>query len=459
MNQGRRQKRNAPDEMNAWSPAANSIQQGTCASSSHEHYQVPVRRNDGTTAVREVVLEGRIGAGRTGSPSPGGEQQKQPIHNAKENRGNTSQQAAEAASRIANPAAGTMGPEGVEEGLATAILQGSQSQGIPPASRRRRGPQQRFASTMQASACEWKRSIGLVCTDDCCCENSIPKQEEERVSRVRGLDGPADSWGVIANRNIQIGEVITVFGGTTYLDGSESVGADFEHLHARLHGAGEPLQYTLQGRLAESNRTKIWAVPEPDKDAVRRRRDVKKSLRQALEKGGDSGIGQFINHTCCNHHCNAEFQLTRAISGDPRQGDTDEEGAIKLVVRASKPIKRHETVLVHYNPNSGIQSWGKVFKCTCCLCRGICGPTTLLSDNTEQSFARLVQQAHHIGIRSNVEISQGDFVSTHQRDFWGNVEEPHTGGAKVRGFCAKNRKLISREVQATELQQEVQKIK
>ena len=149
----------APDEMNAWSPAANSIQQGTCASSSHEHYQVPVRRNDGTTAVREVVLEGRIGAGRTGSPSPGGEQQKQPIHNAKENRGNTSQQAAEAASRIANPAAGTMGPEGVEEGLATAILQGSQSQGIPPASRRRRGPPQLFASTMQASACEWKRSI------------------------------------------------------------------------------------------------------------------------------------------------------------------------------------------------------------------------------------------------------------------------------------------------------------
>jgi len=83
--------------MNAWSPAANSIQQGTCASSSHEHYQVPVRRNDGTTAVREVVLEGRIGAGRTGSPSPGGKQRKQPIHNTKENKGNTSQRAAEAA--------------------------------------------------------------------------------------------------------------------------------------------------------------------------------------------------------------------------------------------------------------------------------------------------------------------------------------------------------------------------
>ena len=82
-----------------------------------------------------------------------------------------------------------------------------------------------------------------------------------------------------------------------------------------------------------------------------------------------------------------------------------------------------------------------------------------MGDNTEQSFARLIQQAHHIGIRSNVEISQGDFVSTHQNDFWGNVEEPRTKGVKVRGFCATNRKLISREVQATELQLEVQKIK
>ncbi len=130
-----------------------------------------------------------------------------------------------------------------------------------------------------------------------------------------------------------------------------------------------------------------------------------------------------------------------------------------LVVRASKPIQQHETILVHYNPSSGIQSWGKVFKCTCCLCRGICGPTALLGGNTEQSFARLIQQAQHMGIRNNEEISPGDFVSTHQNDFWGNVEEPHSKGAKVRGFCVTNRKLISREVQATEFRQEVQKIK
>ena len=77
----------APDEMNAWSPAAKSVQQGTRASSSQEHYQVPVRRNDGTAAVREAVLEGRIGAGKTGSSSPGGGQQKPPIQTAKKKYG------------------------------------------------------------------------------------------------------------------------------------------------------------------------------------------------------------------------------------------------------------------------------------------------------------------------------------------------------------------------------------
>jgi hypothetical protein len=49
---------------------------------SQEHYQAPVHRDDGTAAMREAVLEGCIGAGKTGSPSPGGGQQKQPIQTA-----------------------------------------------------------------------------------------------------------------------------------------------------------------------------------------------------------------------------------------------------------------------------------------------------------------------------------------------------------------------------------------
>ena len=64
------------EEMNAWSPTAECIQQGACSSSSREHHQAPVHRDDRTVAMREAVLEGCIGAGKTGPPSPGGGQQK-----------------------------------------------------------------------------------------------------------------------------------------------------------------------------------------------------------------------------------------------------------------------------------------------------------------------------------------------------------------------------------------------
>ena len=262
------------------------------SSSSQEHYQAPVHRDDGTAAVREAVLEGCIGAGKTGSPSPGGGQQKQPIQTAKKKIWNKRQQASGAASGSANPVASMQVPKGVGERPAEVRNQGNRSQGIPPTLGRKRVPPQRLASDTQVSACEWKRGMGLVCMSDCSCANSVPKQEEERASRVRGFDGTADSWGVIANRDIQCGEVITVFGGTTYLNESERVGADFGQLHARLHETGEPLQYTFQGRLAESSNAKIWAIPEPDKAAVRGRWDVKANMRQALEAGGDPGIGQ-----------------------------------------------------------------------------------------------------------------------------------------------------------------------
>jgi len=66
------------DERNVRSPAANNVQQRACSRSSHEHHQAPEQRDDGTAATREVVPEGSVGAGKTGSPSPGGGQQDQP---------------------------------------------------------------------------------------------------------------------------------------------------------------------------------------------------------------------------------------------------------------------------------------------------------------------------------------------------------------------------------------------
>jgi hypothetical protein len=44
-----------------------------------------------------------------------------------------------------------------------------------------------------------------------------------------------------------------------------------------------------------------------------------------------------------------------------------------LAVRTTKQVAKGETLLIHYNPRQGIQSWAGVFKCRCCRCRGICG--------------------------------------------------------------------------------------
>jgi hypothetical protein len=110
---------------------------------------------------------------------------------------------------------------------------------------------------------------------------------------------------------------------------------------------------------------------------------------------------------------------------------TNKQHTLSLVVRASKPIKRQETVLVHYNPRGGIQSWETVFKCTCCLCRGKCGPSALSSGNTDRSFTKSIRQVQHNGVLSEKEITRGDFVSTPQKDFWGNVMESHAGGVQV----------------------------
>jgi hypothetical protein len=48
-------------------------------------------------------------------------------------------------------------------------------------------------------------------------------------------------------------EIVTVFGGTTYVQGSTSEGDEFSRIHAKMSDEGVPLQYILQGHLAGAN--------------------------------------------------------------------------------------------------------------------------------------------------------------------------------------------------------------
>jgi hypothetical protein len=301
--------------------------------------------------------------------------------------------------------------------------------------------------------------MGLIYTRECTCRNSIPQREEERVSKVRGMDVAADSWGVVANADIQDGEILTVFGGTTYVLCSTPEGKEFSKIQAKMVVEGMPLQYTFQGHLAEASTEQVWAIPEPDKESVRTRADVSPRLRRALNPEDDQGVGHLVNHTCCIEHCNAELLLTRAISGDPRINFGDDEGAITLAIRAKKSIKRHEAILVHYNPEEGIASWKHVFKCACCRCKGHCGSSAQISHETKQAFAMRVQQAQHEGVSSARGMTKGDFVRTHLNDFWGNIVEVTNDGVKVKGFCITAKRLITKRMQAEHLQRDDRTVK
>jgi hypothetical protein len=147
------------------------------------------------------------------------------------------------------------------------------------------------------------------------------------------------------------------------------------------------------------------------------------------------------------------------MSGDPRINFGDDEGAITLAIRAKKSIKRHEAILVHYNPEEGIASWKHVFKCACCRCKGQCGSSAQISHETEQAFAMRVRQAQHEGVLDTRGMTKGDFVRTHPNDFWGNIEEVTNDGVKVRGFCTTAKSIITKRMQAEHLQKDDRSVK
>ena len=393
----------------------------------------------------------------TGPPGPGGRRKSK--SNQANEKVNQSQQATDAAMGKANPVASSMNitsSTAHESNTANSLEWGSSS---TRTSSRRRATIKKFTGEEQIHACEWKRRMDLICTKECTCRNSIPQREEEKVSKVRGMDASEDSWGVVANADIQDGEILTVFGGTTYVLGSTPEGKEFSKIQAKMVVEGTPLQYTFQGHLAEASTEQVWAVPEQDKKLVRTRVDVSSRLKRALTPEGDQGVGHLVNHTCCPEHRNAELLLTRAMSGDPRNNLEDDEGAISLAIRATRAIKRHEAILIHYNPEEGIASWKHVFKCTCCKCKGQCGVSAQSSCETRQAFTMRVKQSKHEGVPDVRSMIKSDFVRTRLNDFWGNIVEITNDDVKVKGFCVAAKRILTKRMQADDLQRDDQVIR
>jgi hypothetical protein len=186
--------------MGAQPGTAGCIQERESFSSSQEHRPTSMHRNDEAAALKEVVSEECTDVRNAGPPGPGGRK------NSKSNQANEmvnqSQQATDAAMGKANLVASSMNITSStvhESNTADSLEWGSSS---TRTSSRRRTTIKNFTGEEQIHACEWKRRMGLICTKECTCRNSIPQREEERVSKVRGMDAAADSWGVVANADI-----------------------------------------------------------------------------------------------------------------------------------------------------------------------------------------------------------------------------------------------------------------
>ena len=187
----------SPQGMGAQPSTVGCIQEKESFSSSQEHRITSMHRNDETAALKEVVSEECTDVRNAGPPGPGGRK------NSKSNQANEmvnqSQQATDAAMGNANLVASSMNITSNavhKSNTADSLEWGSSS---TRTSSRRRTTVKNFTGEEQIHACEWKRRMGLICTKECTCRNSIPQREEERVSKVRGMDAAADSWGVVAN--------------------------------------------------------------------------------------------------------------------------------------------------------------------------------------------------------------------------------------------------------------------
>jgi len=180
---------------------------------------------------------------------------------------------------------------------------------------------------------------------------------------------------------------------------------------------------------------------------------------------GDTGTGQGIGayKGRCFVATETSAQSRRRSRGRPSgqphvlcralqcRASAYDEGAITLAIRAKRFIKRHEAILVHYNPEEGIASWKHVFKCACCRCFFLKGQCNECSTSEARGS---VQQAKHEGVSDARGMIKGDFLRTHLNDFWGNIVEVTNDDVKVKGFCITAKRILTKRIQADNLQRD-----
>ena len=70
-----------------------------------------------------------------------------------------------------------------------------------------------------------------------------------------------------------------------------------------------------------------------------------------------------------------------------------------------------------------------------------------------------VKQAKHEGAPDVRRMIKSDFVRTRLNDFWGNIVEVTNDDVKVKGFCVTTKRILTKRIQADNLQRDDQVVR
>jgi hypothetical protein len=213
----------------------------------------------------------------------------------------------------------------------------------------------------------------------------------EKFKAVQGMGVSEHEWSLIATQGIRKGEVITGFG-----DSSVVLGVNVSHRFGTILRNSNS-QYTVEAEMLQLLPSdpigKIWIVPEQDRKRLQQCK-LPETIATELEvRSLITGQGQLAQHCCCPRHRNMKLELVQ-IKGNLTPGRWG------VACRAARDIDPGEQLCVTYwrgpKGQKNETTWREIFDCECCLCKGECRNSSLL---THKSFLENILTATAIPLK------------------------------------------------------------
>ena len=264
-----------------------------------------------------------------------------------------------------------------------------------------------YFANANTDPCVERKLDSELCPDGCDCGNALPAAEEHKVRAVKNGGLVVGSKGVCATADVEKGEILTCFGDAAYV-GDKPRSRVVQFMERVVTESW--CKYTLQSRTFQDGLV-VFVVPGPDADLLLQKGTG--PLKTELLSRGPAGIGHLINHSSCRAHVNAELEVQWLSGGRHRK-----RWMATVVVLSTRRIKAGETVLLQYTPDaSDCQGGPSQFKCTCCVCRRVCGE--LAGQRTSAVFPGVVLVRHINAHQATNKFGHVDFAESRRWRVYG----------------------------------------